>query len=69
MSINVEYKINTITPTSLLLSTKKTVDLTIDSAASDNYVRPKDAHLLSNVCRYNGIPVTLPDVSKISTCH
>ena len=51
------------------MSSEKTVDLTIDSAASDNYIRPNDAHVLGNLHPHNGIPVTLPDAETISTSH
>ena len=47
----------------------KKVTVKFDSAASSHYVRPDDAHILSEVKEYEGTPVTLPDDSAIAPSH
>ena len=44
----------------------KKLAVTFDSAASDNYVRPADRKLLTNVEPYSGPPVLLPDADELA---
>ena len=43
-----------------------TVDITFDSAASDNYIRPKDKDVLRKREPYQGPPVMLPDADTLA---
>lgn len=47
----------------------KLVNVKIDSGASSNYIRPEDAHILNNIERQPGLPVTLPDAGVIKSTH
>ena len=47
----------------------ETVKFKCDSAASDHYVRPKDAHCLTNITEIPSRPIILPDRSTISATH
>jgi len=42
------------------------IDITIDSAASDSYIRPEDKALLKNIEPYTGTPVLLPDADTLN---
>ena len=43
--------------------------MTPDSASSDNYVRPQDSKVLSNLHIYHGQFVILPDKTKVASTH
>lgn len=45
------------------------IDITIDSAASDNYLRPQDAPILTDIKPHSGPPVILPDDDRIAPSH
>ena len=49
--------------------TKKLVKGKIDSGASSNYIHPEDAHILEQVTKQPGPPVTLPDAGVIKPTH
>ena len=51
------------------MSKQKTVIFKLDCAASDNYTKMTDAHVMKNIKPYHGAPVTLPDNDKISPSH
>ena len=48
---------------------KKLINVKIDTGASSNYIRPEDAHILENIEKQPGPPVTLPDDGVINYTH